>query len=124
MNPVHSLEEMRLLMERFPNEIEFVGGLIGGNLEGGLVNFKSPSTWHNQYTASSEIGKKFSVLDCLFDDVFDKAYNEDISFFDFGVSTEQGGRILNSGLFDFKNEFGGGGVCYDHYLLDLKHGHQ
>lgn len=40
-------------------------------------------------------------------------------YFDFGVSTEQNGLFLNSGLLFQKQGFGGRGICYDTYKLLL-----
>ncbi|EIA46149.1 hypothetical protein cco111_09042, partial [Campylobacter coli 2680] len=38
-------------------------------------------------------------------------------YFDFGISTENGGQFLNHGLISQKEEFGGRGVIYDFYEL-------
>ena len=43
----------------------------------------------------------------------------DKTYFDFGISTEENGRVLNSGLIDQKEGFGARGVVHDHYELDI-----
>ena len=45
-------------------------------------------------------------------------YNEKL-YFDFGISTEDEGRYLNSGLSDYKNSFGSGSTVYDTYEVSL-----
>ena len=40
--------------------------------------------------------------------------------FDFGISTEAEGMILNEGLYRFKSEFGGGGVVHEFYEMRLE----
>ena len=41
-------------------------------------------------------------------------------YIDFGISTEQGGNILNEGLAFQKEGFGGRGVCYDCWQINLE----
>jgi hypothetical protein len=43
-------------------------------------------------------------------------------YFDFGVSNEQGGQILNEGLYRFKMSFGAGGVVHEFYEVALMRG--
>jgi hypothetical protein len=43
----------------------------------------------------------------------------DREYFDFGISTEGGGRCLNEGLIFQKEGFGGRAVCYDCYSVNL-----
>ena len=40
-------------------------------------------------------------------------------YFDFGISTEQGGRYLNEGLVFQKEGFGARAVVYDTYAIKL-----
>jgi hypothetical protein len=46
----------------------------------------------------------------------------DIRYFDFGTSNEQAGRYLNATLVAQKEGFGGRGVAYRCYRLDLSQG--
>ena len=41
-------------------------------------------------------------------------------WFDFGTSNERQGRFLNEGLYEFKSNFGGGGVAHEFYTLNLR----
>jgi len=117
--PVHSLDEIRLLQSRFPEDIQVRCGLIDGEVEGGVVLFNSSRAWHAQYIASSARGYESSVLDAVFDATITEASERGARYFDFGTSNEAGGEILNDGLYRFKHEFGGGGVAHEFYQIDL-----
>lgn len=60
----------------------------------------------------------------LFDHIINNVYSDrqryaDITFFDFGKSTEDEGNYLNHNLIFQKEGFGGRGVCYDSYEYNL-----
>ena len=86
----------------------------------GTVLLKSETTVHTQYIAASEDGFRRSALDALFDQAISTASSGPWRWFDFGTSNEQGGQVLNDGLYTFKTEFGGGGTVYETFELDLK----
>lgn len=120
--PVHSLEEIKLLHSRFPNNIRlFVSQDVTGNFLGGVVVYECDATIHTQYISASEEGKQLGALDILFDYLLNAVYKDtsNYKYFDFGTSTREGGRILNEALIFQKEGFGGRGVCYDTYEWDL-----
>lgn len=121
---VHSLQEILMLHERFHMQIEFVAAKHAGVVVAGVVLFHSLTVTHAQYIASSEAGYNLQALDALFEWCIERARQDDgIRFFDFGISNENEGRILNAGLYDFKIEFGGGGAVHEFFELDLQRGH-
>jgi hypothetical protein len=115
--PVHSLDELTILMDRFPDKILLRCATIDGSVEAGVIFFNSANVWHAQYIASSEKGYAASALDAVFESAIDEAKNSGARYFDFGTSNEEGGRLLNDGLYRFKSEFGGGGVAHEYYEL-------
>lgn len=115
--PVHSIEEITLLKKNFPNEIRLFEVRKENNLLAGCIMFEAQKTTHVQYIAASEDGKKEGGLDFLFDYLINYHY-VGFDYFDFGVSVEQGGLILNEGLIFQKEGFGGRGIMYDTYLID------
>lgn len=117
--PVHSLPELSLLRDRFPDQINIRCALLEGRVEAGVVFFNSPSVWHAQYIAASERAYDVSALDAVFDAAIYEAQQAGVRYFDFGTSNEQVGLVLNDGLYKFKSEFGGGGVVHEYYELDL-----
>lgn len=117
--PVHSLSEINLLMSLYPENIKCVVARLEGAVIAGVVLFLSPRVSHAQYIASSDLGYSVSALDLVFEHCIDKALKENKRFFDFGISNEQGGFVLNNGLYQFKSEFGGGGVVHEFFEWDL-----
>jgi hypothetical protein len=117
--PVHSIEEITALAAAFPANIKlFVAAGDNGPLAGVLV-FIQRHVWHAQYIAASEAGRQCGALDALFPYLFDAAQAAGATVFDFGISTESAGRVLNEGLVGQKEEFGAGATVYDHYRLDF-----
>jgi hypothetical protein len=120
LKPVHSAEELALLQSRFPDQIFIRCALLDGKVEAGVVFFNSSRVWHAQYIASTKRGQEISALDAIFDAALQEAVVAGARYFNFGVCTEEDGRVLNEGLYRFKSEFGGGGVAYEFYEMDLK----
>jgi len=120
--PVHTLAEIENLAERFPVEIRCVCGQLNEHTVAGIVLFVTPTTFHAQYIASSDKGYEISALDFIFEHCIEMATQESRRWFDFGISNEEQGRILNEGLYRFKTEFGGGGSVHEFYDWDLLKG--
>ena len=116
--PVHTANEMKLLMSRFPNNIKLYVAKMNGEIVGGTLIYVTPQVVHTQYISASVEGKKHGALDLLFDYIINKVY-ANCRYFDFGKSTEQGGAYLNESLIFQKEGFGGRGVCYDWYQWEL-----
>jgi hypothetical protein len=119
LRPVHTLDELALLLDRFPEQIAMRCALLEDRVAAGVVFFNSLNVWHAQYTAASERGYEVSALDAVFESAIESAQRASARYFDFGVSTEDSGRTLNDGLYRFKSEFGGGGMVHEFYELDL-----
>lgn len=117
--PVHSLDEIALLHNWFPDEIEFVAALCDQQVEAGVVLFHMPTVSHAQYIASSEKGYDVNALDMVFEHCISEAAGRRVRYFDFGISNEDEGQVLNYGLYAFKSEFGAGGVAHEFYEIEL-----
>ncbi len=119
--PVHTLEEMLLLHQRFPDNIRlYTVTTKDGVVLGGTVVYTTPLVAHIQYIASSNEGRNKGGLDFLFDYLIHVRYRNK-AFFDLGTSVEDGGRYLNEGLIFQKEGFGGRAIVYDTYEINLKH---
>jgi hypothetical protein len=112
--PTHSGGEMKLLADRHPDQIKLYGAYRGSDLMAGVVVYDSPRVAHAQYIASTVAGRDLSALDCVFDGLINETYVAK-PYFDFGISTEDGGRHLNVGLIDYKESYGARAVAYDWY---------
>ena len=108
---------MLLIHERFPENIRLFLALgPDGNPWAGTVVYETERVAHAQYIAASAEGKTLGALDCLFDWLIAERY-ADKAYFDFGISTEQGGTWLNEGLQFQKEGFGARAVVYDAYEI-------
>ena len=116
--PVHSAAELRMLAERFPANIRLFTARRGGELLGGTVIYETPLVAHAQYIAATDAGRELGALDRLFAWLLDEVYAAK-RYFDFGISTEAEGRILNHGLIENKESWGARATVNDHYELDL-----
>ena len=117
--PVHSLQEILLLKSRFEQEIKLLTVLKDNTVVAGTVLFISPNVVHAQYIASNDLGCKLGALDYLFDYIIHSEMFQNYTYLDFGISTEKDGQIINNGLLFQKEGFGGRGICYDEYLLNI-----
>lgn len=119
VRPVHSADEIKLLMGRFPERIKLYAafGKDRKMLAGSLV-FNCGNVIHTQYLAATDEGKSMGALDKLIHTLVCDIFR-DGKYFDFGISTEQQGRILNEGLVFQKEGFGGRGICYDCYEVEI-----
>jgi Acetyltransferase (GNAT) domain len=117
--PVHTLEEIELLMERFPDVIKVALGKVDGSVVAGLLLFCDAGVMRAQYIAASEEARRVNALDVIFEDCIERALQDGFRFFDFGTSNREEGWVLNEGLYDFKLGFGGGGVAHESYDLEL-----
>jgi hypothetical protein len=118
-SPVHSLAEIQMLHDMFPDAILLITAKIGPDLVGGTVLFSSERVLHMQYTATTTQGRAAFATDPVMEKGIDIAIKRGCRYFDFGICTVDKGRSLNQDLYNFKVSFGGGGVVYDHYELDL-----
>jgi hypothetical protein len=116
--PVHSLDEIVRLKDLFPNKIRLFVVSLADKILAGCVIFHTGTVAHSQYIASSPTGQSIGALDLLFHQLINDVF-PDTPYFDFGISNEESGRVLNHGLIEFKEGFGARAVVHDHYELDL-----
>jgi len=118
--PVHSLTEILNLHSSFPKNVEFIVALLGSRVAAGIVLFSSSQVAHVQYAASSLEGYATCALDAVFAHSITEAQGQGVRYFDFGISNEEDGKYLNAQLYQFKAEFGGGGVVHEFYEIRLR----
>ena len=116
VKPVHSVEEITLLASRFPENIRQFSVYCGDEIVAGATIFETPTVAHAQYIAATDKGQKIGALDCLFGWLLNELYRGK-RYFDFGICNEQEGRVLNHGLQDWKEGFGG--RCYAHDFYEI-----
>lgn len=119
-DPVHSLAEIQMLKDRFPDEIRLYAAFDGnGTMLAGTVAFITDTLVHLQYTAGSVEGKKCGAVDLLVDHIITEV-SVGKRYFDYGHSNEQGGAYLNEKLIYQKEGFGARGIACDIYTIHLQ----
>jgi len=116
--PTHSLEELRLIMARFPSEILALEGRLFDELVCGAIIFDFGNVLHTQYLAASERGREIGALDFLLDSVINE-FESNVNYISFGISSVDGGRSVNEGLLFQKEGFGARSLCHDVYEISF-----
>lgn len=116
--PVHTAAELQLLHDRFPDRIRIFTLRVDGRLMAGVTMYLTDTVAHSQYIATTSEGRSLNLLTPLFANLIDR-YSVSHRYFDFGISTEEGGRILNAGLLRQKFSFGGSGTVTQRFMIDL-----
>lgn len=118
-SPVHTLDEILLLVNRFPSRIRLFTAAAADELLAGVVMFELGQVAHAQYIAASPRGRDLKALTRLFDYLIGYYAEREMHYFDFGISTEQHGTVLNRGLVQQKCRLGGRGIVYPIYEVTL-----
>lgn len=117
--PVHNLEEIKKLAELFPNNIKLFVALKNNKVLGGTLIFENKIIVHTQYLVNSLEGRNIGALDFVIDKLINEVYR-DKKYFDFGISNENEGRYLNTGLIAQKEGFGARAVVHDFYEIQIE----
>lgn len=112
--PAHSCDEMKKLASAFPENISCWSAEVSNEVIACVVVYITEKVVHAQYIANSDQGREIGALDLLFKELIENQYM-DLDYFDFGISTEDQGRILNEGLIRQKQGFGGRGISHEFY---------
>lgn len=119
VTPVHSLPEMQLLAGRFRKNISLLLALTPqGELLAGTILYKTDTVVHTQYIATTELGRSNHAFSAVVAYLIENQC-DGCEWLDFGVSCEQGGRVLNDGLNRQKYGLGGRPVAYVAYRLKI-----
>ena len=118
-NPIHTIEEFNLLMQRFPEKIELWEVWDQNNILAGMTFFISNQVAHAQHTSATPIGKKTKVLSFLISEKMRDYKEKGISYFNLGTSSEDGIFDFNWNLLFWKKTFGAIGYKQDTYLIEL-----
>ncbi|SEA23129.1 GNAT family N-acetyltransferase [Bizionia paragorgiae] len=114
--PVHSLEEIQLLKSRFPKNIRQFNVYYKNRLVAGTTIFETEHVAHSQYISGNNENNTLGSLDFLHSYLIDTVF-KDKKYFDFGISNENAGKNINSGLLYWKEGFGARTVTQDFYSI-------
>ena len=120
-HPVHTLDEITSLRGRFPDKIRLFLARRAGLVTAGLVIYETDKVAHVQYAAATEEGLRTGAQALLVARAISDCFR-DKPWFDYGISTESEGLVLNEGLQHFKEGFGLRAVVSDLYRVPLWEG--
>jgi len=118
VKPVHSLQEITYLKSKMLDKIKLYEARLNDSLLAGIVIYDYSRVIHTQYMANSTEGRNARALDYVNYVLTNRVY-ADRKYYSWGISTEEGGKILNTGLIRQKEEMGGRGIILDTYRIDL-----
>lgn len=117
-HPVHTLDEISLLRERFPDTIRLLAAFHNGKMIAGSVLYITPHVVKTQYISASPEGKALGALDLLFSQLLDNPPGNQ-QYVDLGTSALDHSTELRQTLISQKEGFGARAVCYDTYEWTL-----
>ncbi len=112
--PTHSLEEIVYLKSKFPKQIRQFNVYHNDTLVAGTTVFETETNAHAQYISGNETKSELGSLDFLFAELITKTFAHK-RWFDFGISNENNGKTLNTGLSYWKESFGASIMVHDFY---------
>lgn len=116
--PVHSLTEIQLLRDRFPENIRHFNVYQHEELVCGTTLFMTKNVAKPQYIAGSELNNALGSLDYLYDFLIqDIAIAQGKTYFDFGPSHEKEGLQVVANINFWKESFGAHSLVQDFYEI-------
>ncbi|MBE2272229.1 MAG: GNAT family N-acetyltransferase [Anaerolinea sp.] len=119
-DPVHSLDEMRLLHSRFPGQIRLYGAFQAERMIAGVLMYENARAARAQYIAADETGRSVSAVDLIMYDLLTRFYRGSrLQWVELGTSVRPENNTINAGLFAQKEKIGGRPLLVDTYVLDI-----
>jgi hypothetical protein len=120
-SPVHGIHDFRRLLNNVGQEsIRLFAGFVDGKLVCGCVVFIcGGQALHAQYIGQDNDYQEHRPINAVIDYIIDWGNRQGFKYFNLGTANEDGGKTINTGLFHFKEGFGGRGVLREtmHYTL-------
>lgn len=118
VKPVHSVAELNQLKKSFPDNIKLYVAKEDEEWLSGVLVYEYGHVIHTQYMASTQRGRQVGALDyILYKLMYDFYGNK--HFLSFGISTEDNGHYLNTGLISQKEGFGARAIVHDFYEMKI-----
>ncbi|MGG0789889.1 GNAT family N-acetyltransferase [Peribacillus simplex] len=118
--PTHTYTEILDLIKKFPGKIKLISAYYQGEMIAGVLVFILNSRVINCfYICHNDKFQHLRPLNLIFSHLITWGKDNGFHFVDWGISTENKGKLVNSGLFKFKEGFGGRGILRETYSLNL-----
>ncbi|MET3697020.1 acetyltransferase (GNAT) family protein [Bacillus oleivorans] len=120
-NTTHTYNQIVDLHDKFKeNIVPYATYRKDGQYGAFALAFKFKNVFHTQYLdLNYELRQEYPNL-FLIHTLVKEAISEGFGYFSFGASTENGGRDLNLGLYNYKSGFGGGSILLPVYKRKLR----
>ena len=115
--PTHTQEEITNLHSKFPKNIRQFNVYKDNTIVAGATIFETKTTAHVQYISANAQKQELGSLDFLFEELINRTFAHK-RYFDFGISNENQGTQLNSGLSFWKECFGARTKLHRFYHFD------
>ena len=102
--PVHSIEEITNLKNKFPENIRHFNVYNKDKIVAGTTMFLTENVAKPQYISGNEDKNELGSIDFLYAFLIDEF--KDKTYFDFGPSNESDGRKIKEGILFWKESFG------------------
>lgn len=107
VKPTHTLDEIKKLHSLCPQDVRLFGAFKDKALVGGIVVITiNKAALYTLYMAQDYEHQKDHPMHMIVVEVLKTAIREGRRALHLGVSTEDGGKVINEGLFFFKESFG------------------
>ncbi len=115
--PVHSLQEIIQLQQKFPQHIRHFNVYHEGKIVAGTTIFLADGVVHPQYISGNDQKNELGSLDFLYHHLITEVFHLN-HYFDFGPSHEDNGRKINEGILFWKESFGAKTTVQDYYEVN------
>ena len=119
VKPVHTVEEIIELQQKFPNNIRHFNVYHNEKIVAGTTVFCTNTVAHPQYISGNSDKNELGSLDYLYHHLISEVF-KDKNYFDFGISNESQGTKINEGLLFWKESFGAKTVVQSFYEVEIK----
>ena len=117
--PVHTLQEISLLKQKFPQNIKQYSVYQNDEIIAGITIFETKNGVKSQYGATSDKGEQVRALDFLFINLLHRYKRKGKLFFDMGIVNDENEKGYSSGLLKQKEELGCKVYNQDFYKITL-----
>lgn len=117
--PVHSLEEIIYLQNKFPQNIRHFNVYFENKIVAGSTVFVTDHVAHPQYISGNIQKNELGSIDFLYNHLITNVFSTK-KYFDFGPSHEGNSRKINEGILFWKESFGAKSVIQNFYSIETK----
>ncbi len=117
VNPVHTLEEIQELKNKFKNNIRHFNVYFNNTIVAGTTIFETKRVARAQYISGDESKNQLGSLDFLYDYLLTNVFDQK-DYLDLGSSNGSNDESIKSGMLTWKEGFGARSIAQDFYKIE------